>query len=283
MLSITRKAIRITSVRPFISSLTRPSTATLYKPSAAGFSTCQIRYANSVDSQLKSKLQSEISFEKEMKETLDELSGFEEFFKKSPFKLHETPGHGIVTLTRQYGTENIKVTFDISDLQSRHQDDDLDRFEEEMEEDDKEEEKKPALSTQPKDDDDLEEIDDDDEEDGESHSFPLRCTVLVEKPNSGALLFETTAQDGIFMIDSVSFVKSNKIATTESAEGEYQRQVVYPGPDFRMIDQDVQTLFEGYLEERGINSAMALFLPEYCEQKDQKEYVNWLHSVANFI
>jgi hypothetical protein len=32
----------------------------------------------------------------------------------------------------------------------------------------------------------------------------------------------------------------------------------------------VQELFERYLEERGVNSALALFVPEYAEHKEQK-------------
>ncbi|OLL22679.1 Mitochondrial acidic protein mam33 [Neolecta irregularis DAH-3] len=244
-----------------------------------------------VEAQLKSKLQSEISYEKQMRETLDELSGFEEFFKNSPFKIHDTEGHGVVTLTRQYGNENIKITFDISDLQSRGQDDDLDRFEDELEDEDEDEESKPARrpaqsdeeSDEDEDENKNENENDDEDEDEESRSFPLHCSILVEKPNSGSLLFETTAHEGVFIIDSVSFMNPNKIAPYESAEGQYQRQVLYPGPDFRMIDQEIQTLFEGYLEVRGINTAMASFLPEYCVQKDQKEYLNWLKSVANFV
>jgi Mitochondrial glycoprotein len=39
---------------------------------------------------------------------------------------------------------------------------------------------------------------------------------------------------------------------------------------FDHLDVAVQELFEQYLEERGVNSALALFIPEYAEMKEQK-------------
>jgi hypothetical protein len=37
-------------------------------------------------------------------------------------------------------------------------------------------------------------------------------------------------------------------------------------------------LLERFLEERGINTQMALFIPEYIDLKEQKEYIGWLNS-----
>jgi hypothetical protein len=39
---------------------------------------------------------------------------------------------------------------------------------------------------------------------------------------------------------------------------------------FDHLDVAVQELFEQYLEERGINSSLAIFIPEYAEMKEQK-------------
>ncbi|RCH81031.1 hypothetical protein CU097_000071, partial [Rhizopus azygosporus] len=38
-----------------------------------------------------------------------------------------------------------------------------------------------------------------------------------------------------------------------------------------------------YLEERGINSALANFLPDYIEYKEQKEYIQWLDNMKNTL
>lgn len=39
---------------------------------------------------------------------------------------------------------------------------------------------------------------------------------------------------------------------------------------FDNLDEGVQSEFETYLEERGINSALALFIPDLAEWKEQK-------------
>ena len=38
-----------------------------------------------------------------------------------------------------------------------------------------------------------------------------------------------------------------------------------------------------YLEERGINTRLALFIPDYIDHKEQKEYIKWLNNVKNFV
>jgi complement component 1 Q subcomponent-binding protein len=35
----------------------------------------------------------------------------------------------------------------------------------------------------------------------------------------------------------------------------------------------VQEEFEKYLQERGINESLAIFIPEYAEYKEQKVYI----------
>ena len=40
---------------------------------------------------------------------------------------------------------------------------------------------------------------------------------------------------------------------------------------------------ERYLEERGINTALATFIPDYAELKEQKEYISWLKNLKAFV
>jgi complement component 1 Q subcomponent-binding protein, mitochondrial len=40
---------------------------------------------------------------------------------------------------------------------------------------------------------------------------------------------------------------------------------------------------ERYLEERGINTALAVFIPDYAELKEQKEYISWLKNLKSFV
>ncbi|CAG8444601.1 14048_t:CDS:2 [Acaulospora colombiana] len=99
------------------------------------------------------------------------------------------------------------------------------------------------------------------------------------KAGKGALGFESLVTDGVFLINYVSYYHDAKLAGDWTAEADWKRRGYYPGPQFDTLDNDVQVLFEKYLEERGINTAVALFIPNYVEYKEQKEYVSWLENV----
>lgn len=100
---------------------------------------------------------------------------------------------------------------------------------------------------------------------------------------------DAIVQDGAFVVDNISFYKDGKLANDATAEADWKRRGLYIGPQvqhqlptaspqplisftlkFDHLDVNVQELFERYLEERGINSALALFIPEYAEYKEQK-------------
>lgn len=114
-------------------------------------------------------------------------------------------------------------------------------------------------------------------------SFPTRVSIVIEKPNKGALAVETIAQDGQVIIDSFYYYKDSALAHAKSAEQAHQRQDVYVGPPFGNLDEDLQVVLERYLDERGINTALALFVPDYIDMKEQKEYLTWLANVKNFV
>lgn len=72
------------------------------------FSTSQFRQAPAaaeVDEQLSVKLESEISFENQMKENEQLPASVQDFLENSPFELKDTPGKEDVVLTRKFGDE----------------------------------------------------------------------------------------------------------------------------------------------------------------------------------
>ncbi|RUO95976.1 mitochondrial glyco protein [Jimgerdemannia flammicorona] len=85
------------------------------------------------------------------------------------------------------------------------------------------------------------------------------------------------------MIESIVFYHDPAIAGDQSAEADWKRRGLYMGPQFSELDEGVQVLFERYLEERGINTALAHFIPDYIEHKEQREYLKWLESVREFV
>lgn len=122
------------------------------------------------------------------------------------------------------------------------------------------------------------------EEDSElPPAFPVRASVTVEKADKGSVVIDTVAQDGDIMIESVMFYKDGKLATEQSAEADWQRRGLYIGPQFDELDEGLQQLFAQYLEERGVDTALASFLPDYVEYKEQKEYIRWLENVKDFV
>jgi len=129
---------------------------------------------------------------------------------------------------------------------------------------------------------DREELMDDESPSGEDPnaepSFPARVNVMIEKKGKGTMQIETTAQDGEIVIDNVYYFKDAALADAKTAELDWKRKDLYEGPPFGNLDEDLQVLLERYLDERGVNTALALWVPEYIDFKEQREYLNWLSS-----
>ena len=58
---------------------------------------------------------------------------------------------------------------------------------------------------------------------------------------------------------------------------------MYTGPPFQQLDEELQELLRSYLDARGVNTALALFIPDYIDVKEQKEYLGWLGRVKDFV
>ena len=114
-------------------------------------------------------------------------------------------------------------------------------------------------------------------------AVPCRLSIVVEKPGQGALNIEATAQDGSIVVENLHYFKDAKLAHDKSAEAAHAAQDLYLGPPFGSLDEDLQIQIERYLEERGITQALAVFVPDYMDVKEQKEYVSWLDNVKQFV
>lgn len=112
---------------------------------------------------------------------------------------------------------------------------------------------------------------------------PCRLNIVVEKEGKGALNIEALAQDGQILVENFYYFKDPKLAHGDSAETAHQAQDIYPGPPFGSLDEDLQILMERYLEERGVTQALAVFVPDYMDIKEQREYHTWLKDVKEFV
>lgn len=123
-------------------------------------------------------------------------------------------------------------------------------------------------------------------EDGEGGSEPgvtCRLNIVVEKPGKGALNIEAVAQEASVIVENMYYYHDASIAHSASPDAVHKSRDVYPGPPFGTLDEDLQLLMEQYLDERGINSSLALFVPEYMDMKEQREYLSWLNNVKGFV
>ncbi|KAI7849750.1 mitochondrial glycoprotein [Circinella umbellata] len=209
--------------------------------------------SGTVDSDLVHKLEEELQYEKSNEESA-QPEFVKEFLEANSFQLDDKLGHDEVSLTRTFGNEKIKILFSIADINNAGPSEDF-----------------------------LAEGEETVEEDDIAPSFPVRASITVEKDGKGAVTIDTVAQDGDMAIESVMFYKENKLAIEQSAEADWQRRGLYIGPQFAELDENVQSLFARYLEERGVNAGLATFLPDYVEYKEQKEYIHWLDSMKTFI
>ncbi|KXJ90174.1 mitochondrial glyco protein [Microdochium bolleyi] len=256
------------------------TTATLLRSSAAplrtttkAFSTTALRWApaGEVDEELSAKLESELQFEGELKEAEQVPASVKDFLDNSPFKLQDTPGKEDVVLTRQFGNETITVSFSISDLSN---------FEPDMYNEDSAlgDEELPGNESAAE----AEEAGAEGEE--PETPIPCRLNVVVEKGSGkGCLNIEAIAQDGQIMVENFYYFSDPKIAHSADATAAHAANDVYPGPPFGSLDEDLQMLMERYLEERGVNQALAIFVPDYMDVKEQREYQAWLKDVKSFI
>lgn len=105
------------------------------------------------------------------------------------------------------------------------------------------------------------------------------------------------------MTENVSFYDDAKLGTELTAEADWKRRGMYIGPQvrhailrclrcladlalplqFETLDLGLQEEIDKFLQERGINESLALFIPEYAEFKEQTEYVKWLGKVKSFV
>jgi len=274
-----RKPVRQTSLLQ----ATWVSARTQFGPA---FSTSVIRKeaAGEVDDELVAKFASEIELEQEMKDD-DVPTSVKEYLENGPFELIDTPGQEEVALVRQYGDEHIRVTFSIADLnaidpeadyQDRALNDEDDMDNENINQGDKNFKVAPEDSIAPAD-------EEEDAMDEPQESFPARVNIVIEKRGKGALAVETVAQDGQIIIDNVFFYPDAAHAYAKTPEKAHERADMYVGPPFGNLDEDLQVLLERYLDERGINTALALFVPDYIDMKEQKEYLRWLENVKSFV
>ncbi|KAL6937723.1 hypothetical protein ACO0RG_004242 [Hanseniaspora osmophila] len=123
------------------------------------------------------------------------------------------------------------------------------------------------------------------DEDELNEAFANVNVVVVKKSDNSAISMELlmNVMEGSFYIDSITPFKDSKIALDESADMEVKRDLLYHGPPFTNLDEELQDSLELYLQSRGIDSELANFVYEYADFQENNEYINWLKNMKSFF
>lgn len=114
-------------------------------------------------------------------------------------------------------------------------------------------------------------------------AFPVRVSVLVQRPSKGALKFILTASEGDIMIEHLIQLPQSLSTGNPADLLRNHPENLYTGPPFQQLDEDVQSILEDYLNDRGITTRLATFVPDYIDVKEQKEYLGWLRRVKEVV
>lgn len=258
------------------------------RPAYAAFSTTRPTWGSGdVDVELAAKFQDELALETESGDNNKLPESLKYFLDNGPFELQDKAGQEEVVLTRTFGDEKIRVSFSISDLQNLNDEFNDNALEDELDATDRainqpgSDPKHPNVTSEDK----VSPADRENEEFGEEAepAFPVNVSVTIEKPGKGAMHVDAVAGSGMFNIVDLHYFEKADMATAESPEKEFTRRDLYAGPPFANLDEDLQSLIERYLDERGVDTALATFIPDYIDFKEQREYVNWLNSMRKFV
>lgn len=224
--------------------------------SRSAFSTTPHRLGSgTTDAELSSRLAQELSYERDnsstTSSTADEPDFLRDFKSTNTWTIQDVRGSDEICLEREFGNEKIRVLFSIGDIDAPEGNEGEDDGMEGDESSGRDAESDDDGSNEP--------------------ALPVRCAITISKPsNLGALTIDAQAESGQFTIENISFYKDSTLATELTAEADWKRRGLYIGPQFPTLDDALQEHFQGFLEERGIDDDLALFVPLFAEWKEQK-------------
>ncbi|KAH3902735.1 related to Mitochondrial acidic protein MAM33 [Saccharomycodes ludwigii] len=235
--------------------------------SARPFSSLNHAVLNAQTEKVSQVLSSEIDLE--LSENVDsnlpeELSTF---LTKSGFSIVPTPGKSLSEIVKESADETVHAFFDVAQIANLpYENAGLDPH---------------SGENQQQETSDL----DNAENDSFNENFANVNVVVVKKSDDTAVSFELlmNLHEGSFYVDSVTPYKSAKAALDESAQAEVSRELVYHGPPFSNLDEELQESLEVYLESRGVDENLTTFISAYSEYNEEKEYVNWLKTLKKFF
>lgn len=108
---------------------------------------------------------------------------------------------------------------------------------------------------------------------GENVRLHISLLVCISKENySDAIECWCSAWPDSLVIHKV-YVRTN----------DNKRPSLYKGPHFGSVCEKLQKVFREYLEARGVNDELCVFLHEYMINKDRIELITWLGKIKSLV
>eukprot|EP01012_Entosiphon_sulcatum_P000321 TRINITY_DN100508_c0_g1_i1.p1 TRINITY_DN100508_c0_g1~~TRINITY_DN100508_c0_g1_i1.p1 ORF type:complete len:228 (-),score=44.96 TRINITY_DN100508_c0_g1_i1:118-780(-) len=123
----------------------------------------------------------------------------------------------------------------------------------------------------------------------ENEQTVIPVDIIVRKAGRGGLEFQCTVehQDGspVLIVQRFAHFDEAHAATLvdETAEADYQRDLRYGGPLLADLESDLQEAIAEFLEQRGVNDDIAVWVWDHVRVKENKEYVRWMKGIQNFL
>ncbi|KAJ2720357.1 Mitochondrial acidic protein mam33 [Coemansia sp. Benny D115] len=226
--------------------------------------TAMLRGNGVIDNDLSHTLSEEIDYEAKQAAEEGEPEFIQAFTEKTGFKIKTKLNESKVSMVKQFGTETITVSFDVSEILNI--DDpiaDISVYRENAEGEAVKEAEKNSEDT--------------------PEDFPIFFTATFAKPGAPVLHMELECEEGEIGVDHMKFLPDEESAVSNTLEKDWVRKSVYAGPVYGQLSDDLKENIDEFLAERNIDTALTLFMQDYIEFKEQGEYLNWLKKFKSFI
>jgi hypothetical protein len=172
----------------------------------------------------------------------------------APWTLTESPGDSQLLLTRQYNDETIEVRVIADEC---HDDSD---------------EEHPLAGMHPN---------------AEGEDQEAEMAQALDDSIDVAIIAEANIAKGNKSIDIGFRTDGSYVEVVDVSLGKpdvkEDDETAYAGPKYEELDDQVQTAFDAYLAERGIDAEFGEYLMKLAADKEQREYVGWLQKLHKFL
>ncbi|KAJ2127768.1 Mitochondrial acidic protein mam33 [Coemansia sp. RSA 921] len=226
--------------------------------------TMPMRVNGSSDSDLLHTLRDEADYEAKQAAEEGEPEFIQAFMNKTGFKIKTKTGEQKVTMTKQFGSETITISFDVGEILNAENP--IADFETYRENDSGDVQKEAEINA------------DDTPED-----FAIGFTATISKNTTHMLFLELESNEGEVGVNHMRFLSNKDVSDISGMNLEWVRQKAYCGPLFGQLSDDLKENIDAFLAERNIDTGLTLFMQDYIEHKEQSEYLNWLRKFKSFV